>query len=67
MAGQSEMGDGFTLWNGLFPTMQRGSRKKDAVMKEKTHAADYYRRILSVQPHSLRRLDPFAAIVKDFE
>jgi CRP/FNR family transcriptional regulator, nitrogen fixation regulation protein len=33
-------------------------------MKEKTHAADYYRRILSVQPHSLKRLDPFAAIVK---
>jgi hypothetical protein len=33
-------------------------------MKEKTHAADYYRRMLSVQPHSLKRLDPFAAIVK---
>src|SRR6202047_3942865 len=32
-------------------------------MKERTHAADYYRRILSVQPHALRRLDPFAAIV----
>jgi CRP/FNR family nitrogen fixation transcriptional regulator len=32
-------------------------------MKTKTHAADYYRRILSVQPHALKRLDPFAAIV----
>src|ERR1700730_190085 len=65
MAGQPEMGDGFTPWNGLFPTMRGGSRKKkDTVMKEKTHAADYYRRILSVQPHSLKRLDPFAAIVK---
>src|SRR5258705_8825009 len=37
---------------------------KDAVMKERTHAADYYRQILSVQPHALKRLDPFAAIVK---
>src|ERR1700721_1736648 len=37
---------------------------KDAAMKERTHAADYYRRILSVQPHALKRLDPFAAIVK---
>jgi CRP/FNR family nitrogen fixation transcriptional regulator len=33
-------------------------------MKTKTHAADYYRRILSVQPHALKRLDPFAAIVR---
>src|ERR1700719_2965105 len=33
-------------------------------MKTRTHAADYYRRILSVQPHALKRLDPFAAIVK---
>src|ERR1700761_6734995 len=65
MAGQPEMGDGLTLWNGLFPTMRRGSREKeDAVTKEKTHAADYYRRILSGQPHSLNHLDPFAAIVK---
>src|SRR5580704_8452187 len=33
-------------------------------MKERAHAADYYRRILSVQPHALKRLDPLAAIVK---
>ncbi len=31
-------------------------------MKTRTHAADYYRRILSVQPHALKRLDAFAAI-----
>lgn len=33
-------------------------------MKERAHAAEYYRRILSVQPHALKRLDPFSAIVK---
>lgn len=33
-------------------------------MKTRTHAADYYRRILSMQPHALRRLDELAAIVK---
>jgi CRP/FNR family transcriptional regulator, nitrogen fixation regulation protein len=33
-------------------------------MKTKTHAADYYRRMLSVQPHALKRLDEFATIVK---
>jgi CRP/FNR family nitrogen fixation transcriptional regulator len=32
-------------------------------MKNKGHAADYYRRILSVQPHPLKRLDAFAAIL----
>src|SRR6195256_3290651 len=32
-------------------------------MKTKSHAADYYRRILSVQPHSLKRLDGFAKIM----
>jgi CRP/FNR family nitrogen fixation transcriptional regulator len=32
-------------------------------MKTKTHAADYYRRILSVQPHALKRLDAFAKIM----
>ena len=32
-------------------------------MKTKTHAADYYRRILSAQPHALKRLDAFAKIV----
>jgi CRP/FNR family nitrogen fixation transcriptional regulator len=32
-------------------------------MKTKSHAADYYRRILSVQPHSLKRLDGFAMIM----
>jgi CRP/FNR family nitrogen fixation transcriptional regulator len=32
-------------------------------MKTKSHAADYYRRILSVQPHSLKRIDGFAKIM----
>jgi len=32
-------------------------------MKTRSHAADYYRRILSVQPHSLKRLDGFAKIM----
>ena len=32
-------------------------------MKTRSHAADYYRRILSVQPHALKRLDPLAMIV----
>jgi CRP/FNR family transcriptional regulator, nitrogen fixation regulation protein len=32
-------------------------------MKTKTHAADYYRRILSLQPHALKRLDAFAKIM----
>ena len=32
-------------------------------MKTRSHAADYYRRILSVQPHGLKRLDPVAAIL----
>jgi CRP/FNR family nitrogen fixation transcriptional regulator len=32
-------------------------------MKTTTHAADYYCRMLSVQPHALKRLDPFAKIM----
>src|ERR1700716_3786492 len=32
-------------------------------MKTKTHAADFYRRILSAQPHALKRLDAFAKIM----
>jgi CRP/FNR family nitrogen fixation transcriptional regulator len=32
-------------------------------MKARSHAADYYRRILSAQPHGLKRLDPVAAII----
>jgi CRP/FNR family nitrogen fixation transcriptional regulator len=32
-------------------------------MKTKNHAADYYRRMLSAQPHALKRLDPFAKIM----
>jgi len=32
-------------------------------MKARSHAADYYRRILSTQRHGLERLDPVAAIV----
>jgi CRP/FNR family nitrogen fixation transcriptional regulator len=32
-------------------------------MKTKTHAADYYRRMLLAQPHALKRLDAFAKIM----
>jgi CRP/FNR family transcriptional regulator, nitrogen fixation regulation protein len=32
-------------------------------MKARSHAADYYRRILSAQPHGFKRLDPVAAIM----
>ena len=32
-------------------------------MKTRAHAADYYRRILSGQAHSLKQLDAFAKIV----
>jgi CRP/FNR family transcriptional regulator, nitrogen fixation regulation protein len=32
-------------------------------MKTRAHAADYYRRVLSVQPHALKCLDAFAKIV----
>jgi CRP/FNR family nitrogen fixation transcriptional regulator len=32
-------------------------------MKTKNHAADYYRRMLSAQPHALKRLDAFAKIM----
>jgi CRP/FNR family transcriptional regulator, nitrogen fixation regulation protein len=39
------------------------SQTKSPNMKTKTHAADYYRRLLSAQPHALSRLDSFAKIV----
>jgi len=32
-------------------------------MKTRTHAPDYYRRILLMQPHALKRLDAFAKVV----
>lgn len=32
-------------------------------MKPRNHPADYYRRILSVRPHALKRLDAFAKIM----
>jgi CRP/FNR family transcriptional regulator, nitrogen fixation regulation protein len=32
-------------------------------MKTRTHATDYYRRILSTQPHALKRLDASAKVV----
>ena len=32
-------------------------------MKARSHPADYYGRILSAQPHALKRLDPFATIM----
>ena len=48
----------------MCPSPADGSlEKKDTDMKTRTHAADYYRRILSGQPHALKRLDAFAKIV----
>src|ERR1700716_3533001 len=38
-------------------------KMKGATMKTRIHAADYYRRMLSMQPHALKRLDAFAKIV----
>jgi CRP/FNR family nitrogen fixation transcriptional regulator len=32
-------------------------------MKKRVHATDYYRRMLSAQPHALKRLDAFAKIL----
>jgi CRP/FNR family transcriptional regulator, nitrogen fixation regulation protein len=40
------------------------SKTKGATMRTKIHAADYYRRILSVQDHALKRLDSIAKIVR---
>src|SRR3981189_2538655 len=42
----------------------RALQKKEGAMKPRSHAVDYYRRILSMQPHALKRLDEGAAIVK---
>jgi CRP/FNR family transcriptional regulator, nitrogen fixation regulation protein len=47
-----------------FSRRERLLEKRDAIMKARTHAADYYRRILSMQPHALKRLDESATIVK---
>src|SRR5258705_10471714 len=48
----------------VYSSRSEGSLEtEDVVMKARSHAADYYRRILSVQPHALKRLDPFAMIV----
>jgi CRP/FNR family nitrogen fixation transcriptional regulator len=45
-------------------TPQHGAPEtKGVAMKTRTHAADYYRRILAAQPHALRRLDAFAKIM----
>src|SRR5258708_27369743 len=58
------MVDGLPLRKGvLLPKPRDFSKQRDVVMKTRSHAADYYRRILSVQPHALNRLDPFAMIV----
>jgi CRP/FNR family transcriptional regulator, nitrogen fixation regulation protein len=46
-----------------FPQCEGAREKKDAVMKARSHAADYYGRILAGQPHALKRLDPFATIM----
>jgi CRP/FNR family nitrogen fixation transcriptional regulator len=45
------------------PSKPTQSKTKGASMNTRTHAADYYRRILSVQPHALKRLDTFAKIM----
>src|SRR6476661_5028157 len=46
------------------PPQAKGfSKQRDVVMKPRSHVADYYRRILLVQPHALKRLDPLAMIV----
>jgi CRP/FNR family nitrogen fixation transcriptional regulator len=57
------MVDGCPLRNGLFLPSEGILETEDVVMKARSHAADYYRRILSVQPHALKRLDPFAMLV----
>src|SRR3977135_839080 len=57
------MGDGPSRGTVLPLHLREFSRQKDAVMKARSHAADYYRRILSAQPHGLKRLDPVAAIM----
>jgi CRP/FNR family nitrogen fixation transcriptional regulator len=49
--------------DGSFPS-DKVKQQKGAVMKTRSHAADYYRRMLAVQPHALKRLDPLAAIVQ---
>jgi CRP/FNR family nitrogen fixation transcriptional regulator len=49
--------------NDVFPPRGGTLRKRDAAMKARSHAADYYRRILSVQPHALKRLDALAKIM----
>jgi CRP/FNR family nitrogen fixation transcriptional regulator len=41
-----------------------GTKRCNFIMKARSHAAEYYRQILSVQPHALKRLDPQAIIVR---
>src|ERR1700722_14525892 len=50
-------------FRGAMPSSEGILETKDEVMKARSHAADYYRRILSAQPHGLKRLDPVAAIM----
>jgi CRP/FNR family transcriptional regulator, nitrogen fixation regulation protein len=45
------------------PSLGELSGREDAVMKARSHAADYYRLMLSAQPHGMKRLDPVAAIM----
>jgi CRP/FNR family transcriptional regulator, nitrogen fixation regulation protein len=54
----------FALSNDVFRTRGRRLQKKVAAMKTRSHAADYYRRTLSAQPHALKRLNECAAILK---
>jgi CRP/FNR family nitrogen fixation transcriptional regulator len=41
----------------------KAETRKAAVMKAKTHALDYYRRILAAQDHAMKRLDEHARIM----
>jgi CRP/FNR family transcriptional regulator, nitrogen fixation regulation protein len=63
IAWSSAMGDGPSRRTVPSSAPEEILETRDAVMKTRSHAADYYRRILSVQPHGLKRLDPVAAIM----
>ena len=64
MAGQPEMGDGFTLWNGLFPQCEGAREKKGCGHERENPRSGLLSADTFGEPHSLKRLDPFAAIVK---
>src|SRR5258708_36368247 len=57
------MGSGLPGERWIPHTANGFSKQRDVVMKTRSHAADYYRRILLVQPHALKRLDALAMIL----